>query len=319
MIKTGLVLLFDEADIFLAKQLEPVPVDYIGIHPWGGNLAIEGLERTLQYIHTPAYKEFTGIMHGSGKQIEFEAHVHSWLFPKDLFSGHPQWFRENLSGQRTADYNMCISNKEALAYLADRAGELAKLLVPDNHKYYWWTDDVREDCFCHCSGCRELSPSDQYLVWCNTVLSGIRKTDADASLCYLAYLTTMPAPKKVKPAAGIFLEYAPIQRDSFIPINHRDCEKNRSETCGLPELLSCFGSKDSRVLEYWLDNSRFSLWAKPWRKLQFDPEIMSRDVAYYRSLKFESMTTFACWLGKEYQQEYSPPDFMAYTNILKIT
>jgi hypothetical protein len=167
LIKTGLVLSFDEADDFLAKQLEPVPVDYIGIHPWGGNLATQGLERTLQHIRTPAYKEFTDITHKSGKQID-----------------------------------------------------------------------------------------------------------------------------------------------------HKGCDKNRHETCGLPELLGCFGSKDSRVLEYWLDNSRFSQWAKPWRKLQFDPEIMSRDVAYYHSLKFESMTTFACWLGKEYQQEYNPPDFMAYANII---
>jgi hypothetical protein len=301
----------------MADQLKAVPIDYVGIHPWGGRRAAEGIEKTIEYIHTSAYKEFADILHRNGKHIEFEAHAHSWLFPKSLFSEHPEWFREDVSGQRKADHNMCVSNKEALAYLTDRSGQLAKFLAPDSHKYYWWTDDTSGDCFCHCPKCRELSPSDQYLIWCNAVLSGIRTTDAAAGISYLAYLATMPAPSKIKPEDGVFLEYAPIGRDSFIPINHPDCETNRQEICGLPKLLDFFGSKDSRVLEYWLDNSRFSQWKKPWRKLQFDPEIMARDVAYYRSLKFESMTTFACFLGREYQQEYSPPDFTAYADILR--
>jgi hypothetical protein len=318
MITSGLVLLFDEADTFMARQLQDVPVDYIGIHPWGGGRAAEGIEKTIAYINTREYGEFADILRQSGKRLEFEAHAHSWLFPKSLFSEHPHWFREDAAGRRTADFNMCVSNKDALDYLADRSARLAKLLVPDSSKYYWWADDAGGDCFCHCRQCSGLSASDQYLIWCNTVLSGIRATDAGAALCYLAYLGTMQAPRKIRPGEGIFLEYAPINRDSFIPINHAGCEKNRNETSTLPALLDYFGTKDSRVLEYWLTNDRFSHWTKPMRKLQFDPEIMAKDAAYYRSLNFESITTFACWIAKEYQQEYSPPDFMTYANILKI-
>jgi hypothetical protein len=314
--KTGLVISFDEADEFFASQLALVHVDSIGIHPWGGRQSQEGMERTLEYIQSPEYKKFAEIIRSSGKTIEFEAHAHSWLIPKDLFEQKPVWFRENAEGRRSPDFNMCVSNKEALSYLADRAASLAKLLQPDTDTYCWWTDDVRSDCFCHCDRCRELSPSDQYMIWCNTVLSGIRSVNPKALLCYIAYMGTMAPPQKIKPADGIFLEYAPIYRDSFIPIDSQECEKNRGETKHLKALLECFGVRNSRVLEYWLDNSRFCEWKKPYRKLQFDPEIIRRDVAFYRSLQFETLTNFACWIGTDYQKEYCPPDFKAFTDSL---
>ena len=263
------------------------------------------------------YCEFARVIRGSGKKIEFEAHVHSWLLQKELFAEHPEWFREDVCGERTNDYNMCISNKEGLDYLAARAEELAELLVSDTSKYFWWSDDIDGDCFCHCSKCRDLSFSDQYLIWCNTVLSGIKRKDPMARLCYLAYFGTMHKPKKIKPSPGIFLEYAPIRRDSYISIDNKYCEKNRNETAHLPELIDFFGTENSRVLEYWLDSSRFSDWKKPLRKFQFDKETMSKDVSFYRSLRFETMTSFACWLGPEYQKEYSPIDFSNYAAILK--
>jgi hypothetical protein len=316
MIKTGLILAFDEADAFMAEQLAPVPLDIIGIHPLDGGRSIEGIDKTIEQLNAPAYTEFARIIHQSGKQIEFELHGHSWLFPKSLYAEHPEWFREDASGKRKADMNMCVSNKEALAYLAGQAEKLAGLLTPDTGKYCWWSDDVGGDCFCHCPECGDLSPSDQYMIWCNTVLSAIRRVDPQAELSYLAYGATMSAPKKIKPHEGIFLEYAPINRDSFIPINNPACEKNAQETAGLTELLEYFGTKDSRVLEYWLDNSRFSQWRKPYRKLQFDTEIMRADAAWYKSLKFETFTSFACCIGKEYQKEYSPVDYAAYANVL---
>jgi hypothetical protein len=268
-------------------------------------------------MNTSEYKEFERIIRNSGKQIEFEAHVHSWLFPKSLFAEKSEWFRENADGKRVADFNMCVSNDDALSYLAERASLLASELVPDTGKYCWWTDDVNVDCFCHCPKCRDFSPSDQYMIWCNTVLSGIRKTDPKAKLCYIAYFATMPPPRNIKPAEGIFLEYAPILRDSYIPIDNQECEKNRNETAHLSELVKFFGAKDSRILEYWLDNTRFSSYKKPFRKFQFDTDIMSRDTAYYRSFGFESMTCFACWIGTEYQKQYRNLDLKGYVDIIK--
>ena len=317
MSKTGIVLSFEEADVFMAEQLKDLRLDYIGIHPWGGKKSVEGIDRTIEHMQTPEYKKFADIVRQSGKKIEFEAHVQSWLYPKNLFQEHPDWFREDDSGKRIADFNMCVSNDKALSCLADRAAGLAALLKPDTDNYCWWTDDTDADCFCHCPGCRNLTPSDQYMIWCNTVLKGIRRINPRACLSYIAYFATMPVPKKIMPEEGIFLEYAPYKRDSFIPIANTDCEKNKMETGGLPELLEFFGSRNSRVLEYWIDNSRFSLHKKPFRKLQFDPEIMKRDVAYYRSSGFEVITSFACWTGREYQAEYGSPDFNTYVNLLR--
>ena len=116
-----MVLLCDEADVYLAKQLKSVNVDYIGIHPAGGIKSRENLNKTIEYINTPAYQEFANIIRKSGKLIEFEGHVHSLLFPNDLFYEHPDWFRKNINGKRTADYNMCVSNKDALFFLEERA------------------------------------------------------------------------------------------------------------------------------------------------------------------------------------------------------
>ena len=315
--QTGLIIFFDETDPAYAKQLAGTNLDIIGIHPWGGKRSRESVDLTLERIHTEEYGEFARIIRENGKKIEFEAHVHSWLLPNELFPEHPLWFREDITGKRANDYNMCVSNQEGLDYLASRAENLAGLLVNDTSEYFWWSDDVNGDCFCHCPECRNLSISDQYLIWCNTVLSGIRRKNPAAKLCYLAYYGMMRPPEKIKPAPGIFLEFAPIQRDSYISIDNNDCENNRKEIAHLPELMNFFGVKNSRVLEYWLDNSRFSGWKTPLRKFQFDAEIMSRDVHYYRSLGFETMTCFACSLGAEYQKEYSPVDFNTYASVLR--
>jgi len=315
--KTGLIIFFDETDAAYARQIAKLDLDIIGIHPWGGAQSRESIDLTLERIKTDEYREFARIIRESGKKTEFEAHVHSWLLPKELFAEHPLWFRQDASGKRNSDYNMCVSNREGLEYLAAGAEKLAGLLVSDTSDYYWWSDDAGGDCFCHCPECAKLSLSDQYLIWCNTVLKGIRRKDPKARLCYLAYFGTMKRPETVRPAEGIFLEFAPIRRDSFIPIDNPDCEKNRDEIVHLKETLDFFGAKNSRVLEYWLDNSRFSQWKKPLRKMQFDTEIMSRDVRYYKSLGFESLTCFACSLGTEYQKEYSPPDFNAYAALLR--
>lgn len=60
--------------------------------------------------------------------MEFEYHATSWLFPREEFQNHSEWFRMDEQGERTQDVNLCPSNPDALAYIETRAELLAGLL-----------------------------------------------------------------------------------------------------------------------------------------------------------------------------------------------
>lgn len=80
--------------------------------------------------------------------------------------------------------------------------------------------------------------------------------------------------------------------------------------------MSCFGKENSQVLEYWLDNARFSSWNKPVRKLQFDAEIMKRDVEFYLGHGFEVIKSFATELSGEYFDMYGEPPLPEFMDVL---
>ena len=74
-----------------------------------------------------------------------------------------------------------------------------------------------------------------------------------------------------------------------------------------------FSWKDSKVLEYWLDNSLFSGWKKPPKEFKADDEKIKKEVAEYASLGFEIISTFGCFLGEDYEELYGEPDISAFT------
>ena len=79
--------------------------------------------------------------------------------------------------------------------------------------------DDAKDAYCHCEKCRKLSPSDQQLTVLNAMIRRLRQDDPEASLAYLAYINTLTPPETVKPEEGIFLEYAPYERDMQKPVS----------------------------------------------------------------------------------------------------
>lgn len=172
------------------------------------------------------------------------------------------------------------------------------------------------DCACHCPDCRQLSPSDQQLRTVNAMLTGLRRYNRSAKLCYIAYHDAMDVPRKVQPLDGVFLEYAPIKRDFHRPINDMDSPENVSEARSLRELVAFFGAQDARVLDYWMDNSLYSNWTKPPRLFTLDEEVMKRDTAFYASLGFECVTSFGCYLGPDYRRLYGRPPILRYGEVL---
>lgn len=307
----GLLVHPDELDDLWINRLNKSDIRTVGLHPVGGKKAHESLEALYADVRDGKYEARFKRLREMGMEIEYEMHAMSWLMPRDLFATHPDWFRMNEEGERVADFNLCPSNAEALEYVAARSAELARVLTPTTHRYHLWIDDVR-DSFCHCPACRKMTDSDQALAVYNAMLKGLRTVDPMATQCYLAYQKTRPAPATVKPADGIFLEYAPFDRDFTRSMADASCEKNVIEGEPLPALLKLFGGKGAKVLEYWLDNSLFSKWKKPPQPFSWDPEVMRQDLAYYESLGFEDATVFACYLGSDYEELHGAPDIEAY-------
>lgn len=277
--------------------------DALALHPHGGGEATDALYELLATLETAEYRALIDRAWDKGLAVEYEIHAAGYLLPRQLFAEHPEYFRMNEKGERTPDFNFCFSNTDALRVIGERAAELAARLYRSPHRYFFWADDVRGKT-CHCEKCRRLSPSDKNLTFMNAILTALRKEIPDARLAYLAYQDTLPAPQTVRPEEGIFLEYAPIDRDVHRPIEGQDERTNGA----VRDLIAFFGTKNAKVLDYWLDNSLFSRWKKPPVKFTPDRAVIEADVAFYKTLGFEDISSFACFLGEDYEALYGAPD-----------
>lgn len=284
--------------------------DVLGLHPVGGNKATSSLENLLIWLKTDKGRRLLSYARSLGLEIEYEMHAASFLVPREMFSSHPEYFRE-ANGVRTNDYNFCVSSDEMLRTVANRAAELVSKLDYSSHDYYLWQDDV-DGGECGCEKCRTLSASDQSLIVANAIADELRRFDSSARVCYLAYLGTLTPPKSVKPAPGVFLEYAPMKRDRSIPVWEDDNVKRE-----LAALFDVFEPGEAKILEYWYDNSMFSNWKKPPKKFTPDNERIAKEIDFYRSLGVGNVTSFACYLGADYQALYGSPDFSAINRVKK--
>ena len=140
--------------------------------------------------------------------------------------------------------------------IASNAVKLSRILKPSTGRYYLWADDGSP--WCMCSRCRELSASDQNLIAMNAILTGLQKEDKNAKLAYLAYLNTMDVPSRIKPLDGIFLEFAPIERNLGKPLGDAGVPENAAYVEKLDMLVEFFGPNNAQALEYWLDVSLLS-------------------------------------------------------------
>lgn len=231
-----------------------------------------------------------------GLEVEHELHAMSYLLPRAMFDSRPELFRMNEHGVRVREGNCCASSDEALAIIAENAVEVAKVCRPTTGRYFYWLDDNSE--CCKCPGCAKYNASEQALIVENAILTALREKIAPrATLAHLAYQVTMDVPTKVKPRDGIFLEYAPIDRDHAKFLGENEIEKIR-------QLLTIFPVDTAQVLEYWLDASLFSKWHKPSVRLPWDSKAFRRDIKGYRNLGFRNFTTFGVYLDDDYVKAY---------------
>ena len=283
----------------------------LSMHPVGGYRSPLTMKDMLDKLETAEYRALVDEAIEKGLTIEYEMHAARYFLPKSEFDVHPEWFRMDAEGNRTPKLNCCATNKEALDYIAARAVEAAKGLYRSSHRYFFWMDDSKEDIRCHCPECEKYSASDQQLLIMNRILEELRKYDPEATIPYLAYYDTLEPPTQVKPMEGIFLEYAPIDRDFHKPLSEAN-EKNESQYRHLQALLDFFGKDTAKALDYWLDNSLFSNWTKPPQPFTADADVILADLAHYKALGFRDISTFACYLGEDYIELHGEPDITPF-------
>ncbi len=310
MMKNGMIIHPGELSKKWIDRLANAGVHTLGIHPEGGSGAPKSLERLLGLLKTPEYRALIDYARSRGLEIEYECHAAGYLMDKSLFDTHPEYFRMNSEGERTPDWNFCVSNPEALGIFARRAAELALALYGSGKNYYFWMDDGR-GIHCNCPKCRGLSPSDQQYIALCAAIEEIRRHIPNARIAYLAYIDTITPPTAVRSDGAIFLEYAPFEKytakgeDSDIRIAR---EKEM-----IAPLLDVFGKENSKVLEYWYDNSLFSRWKKPPVRFVLNEEAMVSDVREYLAMGFDRISTFACFLGEDYEELYGEADILPFS------
>lgn len=282
-------------------------IDVLGIHPAGGAESHRHIERMLMLMKTDEYRRLLDYAVSRGLKLEYEMHAASYLVPRELFNSHPEYFRTDETGHRTSCLNFCFSNPEAMEIALSNAEKLAEALYASEPNYYFWLDDDAKGSGCQCEKCREYSFSDQQLLFENRLVRRLRRNNPRAAVLHLAYYQAMHPPTKVRPEAGIFLEYAPIERDmkKSLCAQGADAEHIRA-------LLDFFGRKNARVLEYWFDNSYFSAWKKPPRPFAADGALIREDIGFYASLGFDNIASFACFLGEDYEALYGEADISAF-------
>ena len=294
-----------ELSVKWIDRLADSGVKVLGIHPEGGKDAPRSLERLLNLLNTPEYRALIDYAHVRGLEVEYECHAAGYLMDRSLFTSHPEYFRMNESGERVADWNFCVSNADALDLFAKRAADLALRLYGSSKNFYFWMDDGRA-IHCQCPKCRALSPSDQQYIALSAALREIRKHIPDARMAYLAYIDTINPPTLPRNGDGLFLEYAPFEK--YTAKGEDSALKIERERSMIAPLLSYFGGEDAKVLEYWYDNSLFSRWKKPPARFVLNEEAMVRDVCGYKSMGFERISTFACFLGEDYEALHGEVD-----------
>ena len=236
------------------------------------------------------------------------------LLPRAIYDEHPEYFRMDEQGNRVNDYNCCPSSQEALEIIARNAKARAEKYPPTNHKYYFWLDDGGNKCFC--DKCRDLNDSDQALLIENRIIEALREVDDKAMLAHLSYQNTLVPPAKVKPAEGVFLEFAPFFRTWERPLDEREAQRAGMQIThgeyldALEANLKVFPAETAQVLEYWMDISLVSDWKKPARQLTWHGDVFRSDIATYARLGIRNITAYAIYLDADYVDTFHDVSFV---------
>ena len=189
----------DLSSVEWVKMAAENGINTIGTHMAPGCKAM--CQEISEFILSEKGQAFMAECEKYGIDVEHQLHAMKELLPRELYAEDSTMFRMNENGRRVADYNCCVHSDKALNIIVENAVEIAKVLRPTNHRYYYWLDDGKP--VCQCPQCKEFSPSDQALIIENRIIKGLRTLDPEAQLAHLAYHNAVQAPRTVKPEEGI--------------------------------------------------------------------------------------------------------------------
>ena len=261
--------------------------------------------RVTEFIDSAPGREFLDACARLGLHVEYELHAMRDLLPRELFAERPELFRMDEQGKRTPDANLCVHSEQALQVVSSNALRLARQLRPTTSRYFLWGDDGLP--WCRCPSCVGFPDSDQALLLENRLVRELRILDPGAQLAHLAYASTITPPRRVKPAPGVFLEFAPIGRRYDVPYAQQSGAEAKDALKSLTDNLQVFPAETAQVLEYWLDVSRFSNWKRPAVEMPWNKDVLTADAATYAKLGIRHVTTFAVWIDADYLKRFGEP------------
>ena len=106
--KDSMIIHPEELSKAWIDRLAEFRVPTLGIHPVGGKSAVSSLTELVQKAATTEYRKLIDYAKSKGLEIEYEVHSAGYLLPRELFSSHPEYFRENEKGERVNDFNFCV-------------------------------------------------------------------------------------------------------------------------------------------------------------------------------------------------------------------
>ncbi len=300
---------------FLTRGVVLVPED-LPLADWPARAARAGLttialhhgsstRRVTEFIDSASGREFLDQCARLGLHVEYELHAMRDLLPRELFADRPELFRMDEQGKRTPDANLCVHSEPALQVVSSNALRLVRQLQPTTSRYFLWGDDGQP--WCRCAACVGYSDSDQALLLENRLVHELRAVDPLAQLAHLAYANTITPPRRVKPAPGVFLEFAPIRRRYDVPYAEQTGTEAKDALASLTDNLQVFPVDTAQVLEYWLDVSRYSGWKRPAVKLPWNNHVIAADAGTYAKLGIRNVTTFAVWIDADYLRRFGEP------------
>ncbi len=267
------------------------------------------------FIRSDAGQAFLAKCKQLGLQVEYELHAMGDLLPRALFERNPELFRADETGTRVSECNLCVHSERALEIVAENAVKVARVLKPTTGRYFYWGDDGAP--WCRCAKCRGLSDSDQALLLENHLVGALRAVTRNASVAHIAYAKTLNPPTQVKPAPGVFLEFAPISRKYDRPFAAQSGPDFPERLEHLDANLAVFPKRTAQVLEYWLDCSLFSSWRKPAVMVPWREDVFLADLDAYGKRGIRHITTFAVYIDADYLARHGEPPIGAYGAGLK--
>ena len=267
------------------------------------------MKEYLARINAAPFRRSLEKLEQAGILVEHELHAGIWLLPRELYKKEPLLFRWN-GEKRDPSLNYCFSSERASEIVSERAYLLAKNLHQHSTNYYIWPDDSLNG-LCSCENCKDLSGADQAMLFANAVVRGLRAWSPNANCSYLAYGDALQTPS-VKPEKGVFLEFAPINRNFSKPLAADD-EKNNAYRALLTNLCKVFKVQQTQILDDYLDISLQCGWkTQNSREVIFYEDVLRADLQYYQEHGIETVKTFAAYANADYFEKYDDSPFRSF-------